>query len=74
MSRIVLTAADGMVYTNGTDGGKVIYLAEGETGEGWYEVPEDEYIRAFEGGVPVGQISDSEALAILMGGGANEAE
>ena len=69
MSRVVLTASDGMIYTNGTDGGKVVYLVEGDTGEGWYEAPEAEFIASLESGVPYGQISDSRALDILLGGG-----
>lgn len=62
MSRIVLTAAAGMVYTNGTDGGKVIYLAEGETSEGWREIPESEFIPSIEGAfyqVPVADQSEA---------------
>lgn len=69
MERIVLRASDGMVYTNGTDGGKVVYLAVGESGDGWYEVPEAEYIAAVEHGVPIGEISDREALDIITGTG-----
>ena len=62
MDRVVLTASDGMVYTNGTDGGKVIYLAEGDTGDGWYEVPENDFIPAIEGAfyqVPVADQSEA---------------
>lgn len=68
MGRIVLTASDGMVYTDGVDGGKVIYIAEGKTADGWYETPEAEFIASIESGVPIGQISDTEALRIITGG------
>lgn len=69
MERVILTASEGMVYTNGVDGGKVVYLAEGLTAGGWYEVPEEDFINAVESGVPIGQISDREALGIILGGG-----
>lgn len=74
MERTILRAGEGMVYTNGTDGGKTVYLAVDEDATNWYEIPEDEFIRAFESGVPYGQISDGEALEILMGGGTDETE
>ena len=51
MERTVLQAAEGMVYTNGTDGGKTIYLAVGESPEGWYQIPEQEHILNIEGGM-----------------------
>lgn len=41
--RIVLTADDGMVYTNGTDYGTVIYLAEGADPSAYYQITEEEY-------------------------------
>ncbi len=72
MERIVLTASDGMVYTDGVSGGKVVYLAEGQTADGWYEVPEKEFVTAIESGVPIGHISDSEALDIILGGVASD--
>ena len=68
MERIVLRASEGMMYTNGDGGGKVVYLAEGQTADGWYEVPEEEVIAALESDVPIGQIPDSEALNIILGG------
>lgn len=42
--RVVLNAAPGKVFTNGLDYGYTVYLATGETGEGWYEIPEEEYL------------------------------
>ena len=68
MERVILKASEGMVYTNGVDGGMVVYLAEGMSADGWYEVPVEEATAAFESGVPIGQISDSEALNIILGG------
>ena len=72
MERVILTASEGMVYTNGVDGGKVVYLAEGLTAGGWYEVPEEDFINAVESGVPIGHISDGEALDILSGGNGDD--
>jgi len=68
MDRVVLTASEGMYYTDGHDGGKVVYLAEGATADDWYEVPEEEFLAAVEQGIPYGQISDAEALQIITGG------
>ena len=50
MERIVLQAAEGMVYTDGTCGGKIIYLAQGQTADGWYQIPEAEYLQELEQG------------------------
>ena len=36
-------ADDGMILTNGTDYGTIIYLAEGVSADGYYEVPVSEY-------------------------------
>ena len=41
--RIVLTAEDGMVLTDGTTYGKVIYLAEGADASAFREITEDEH-------------------------------
>jgi len=48
MERVILTASDGMVYTDGVSGGKVVYLAEGKTADGWYEVSEQAYLQMAE--------------------------
>lgn len=69
MERIVLTASDGMVYTDGLNGGKIVYLSEGQPADGWYEVSEAEYIAAVESGAAIGHIPDREALEIILGGG-----
>ena len=63
MERIVLQAADGMVYTDGSCGGKVIYLAQGETADGWYQIPEEEYLQALENGF--GQAAQEDYHAAL---------
>ena len=41
--RVILTADDGMVYTNGTDYGTIIYLAEGIDPSGYYQITEEQY-------------------------------
>lgn len=38
-----LTAAEGMVLTNGREYGKVIYLGIYDTPDNWYEITEEEY-------------------------------
>lgn len=43
-SRIMLMADDGKIVTNGEIYGRIIYLAEEQTDEGFYEIPEAEYM------------------------------
>ena len=43
ITRVVLTADDGKVITDGETYGKQIFLAVGETAEGYYEITEEEY-------------------------------
>ena len=43
MERIVLTAKDGMVLTNGEIYGKEIYLANGVSADSFYEITQAEY-------------------------------
>lgn len=42
-SRIMLMADEGKIITNGETYGRIIYLAEEQTDEGFYEIPEAEY-------------------------------
>lgn len=41
--RIVLTADDGTILTNGTDYGRVIWLADGAKAEDYHAISEAEY-------------------------------
>ena len=43
--RVVLTADNGMVITDGKSYGRTIYLAVGATEEGFYEITKAEYER-----------------------------
>ena len=45
ITRIKLTASEGHILTDGENFGKVVFLASGDEGEGWYEITEGEYER-----------------------------
>lgn len=42
MDRVKLEARSGMVYTDGTNFGKTIFLADGEDADCWYEISEEQ--------------------------------
>ena len=42
ITRIKLTASEGMILTNGTEYGRVVFLAN-DIENNWYEITEDEY-------------------------------
>ena len=46
--RVVLYADNGKVLTNGTDYGKIIYLAEGVSEYMYYEITEEQYNKILE--------------------------
>ena len=46
--RKIIKSTDGHILTNGEVFGTTIYLAEGETGEDFYEITLDEYQRIQE--------------------------
>ena len=46
MSRIILTADEGKIYTNGEIYGKQIYLAEGASAESFRQVTLEEYLES----------------------------
>lgn len=48
ITRIKLTAEDGMILTNGEIYGKEIFLAEGISSRNFYEIAETEYEKMIE--------------------------
>ena len=48
MERIKLIANEGMIYTNGEIFGSVIYLADGLSAEGFYQITREEYENILE--------------------------
>ena len=42
ITRIKLTASEGMILTNGSEYGRVVFLAN-DVENNWYEITEDEY-------------------------------
>ena len=63
MDRVILTANDGMVLTNGINYGKRIILPVGADGKDYYEISEARYNEIMND-----EIDDSEALNIILGG------
>ena len=43
ITRIKLTASEGHILTDGEGFGKIVYLAQGDEGEKWYEITDKEY-------------------------------
>lgn len=43
ITRIKLTASEGHILTDGENYGRIVYLAQGDEGEKWYEITEEEY-------------------------------
>lgn len=43
ITRIKLTASEGHRLTDGENYGRVVYLAQGDEGEKWYEITEKEH-------------------------------
>lgn len=48
MRKADLIAKPGMIYTNGTDYGREIFLAEGVDSSAYYEITEEEYFARLE--------------------------
>ena len=41
---VKLTASEGHILTDGENYGRIVYLASGDGGDGWYEVGEEDYM------------------------------
>ncbi len=57
--RVILTADDGMMLTNGTDYGRVVWLAEGVDPALYYAIPLEEYEKCLLEAHPESEGSDS---------------
>lgn len=43
ITRIKLTASEGHILTDGENYGRIVYLAQGDEGEKWYEITDADY-------------------------------
>lgn len=43
ITRIKLTASEGHILTDGEGFGRIVYLAQGDEGDKWYEITDKEY-------------------------------
>ena len=71
-NRVILTADDGMFYTNGTDYGQVVWLAVGADPAAYYKITEAEYNAIMEGGPTEGDpneagVADYKAALARLG-------
>ncbi len=64
-NRIVLYADPGTVLTNGTDYGRVVYLAEGADPAAYYQITEAEYNAIMDG--EQAEAADYEAALARLG-------
>lgn len=65
MERTVLHATEGMVLTNGVNFGKDIFLAEGESAEGYTEITEAEFLQMVESGNIGNEATEADYQAAL---------
>lgn len=55
MSRLVLKATEGMIYTNGESFGRTVFLGTGDSPDNWYEITEAEYEAIMEADTAEGE-------------------
>lgn len=48
ITRIKISASDGMVLTNGEVYGKEIFLGQGDSVENWHEITDEEYAKVLK--------------------------
>ena len=65
--RVILTADEGMVLTNGTDYGRIVWLAEGADPAAYYQITEAEYNARMEADPDEAGVEDYKAALARLG-------
>lgn len=60
MDRVILTASEGMILTDGVTYGTKIYLADGKNRDNFYEITKEEYEKMLLANDEIGEEDTSE--------------